>query len=411
MQPFSTDAILSRLGLGAFDPEAAFLAAAAMARQDRLFCLPARVTEVLARRGAETPIVVLGRSYFGDQFMRALSARARILHVVDDYRAGRGEQHLGVDMISSGQLVQLAGRDPDIVAVNGCRVGMSRPYFDELCRANGIPCLNFEQAVRAFDLNATLDHRFGDWGDTIAAHPEAYLKLARRMADPYSVETLYALLTFHLTCNLEWLLNVARPYSTLYFRSGLFALGAHEKMVDCGASSGESTLALIGATRRRFGHSWMIEPDRINVGKLQALLGKHAGTDLAARLSLHAVAVGERAGEVPFEHLGHHGSAILPSASAPGCAPSEHVRVARIDDIVDDRPTIIKLDVEGFELPALKGAANTIREARPKIMASAYHRSTDLLDIPALVDTLAPGYRIGLRHHTEERWDTCLYFY
>lgn len=411
MQSFTTDAILSRLGLGAFDPEAAFMAAAAMARKDRLFCLPARVTDILMRRGVDTPIVMLGCSYFGEQFMRAIGQRARLIHVVDDYRSDRGEQFLGIDIISSDRLVELAARDPDIVAVNGCRVGVSKPYFDDLCRTHGIPCLNFEQAVRAFDLNDTLDHRFEDWGCTIAAHVEDYLQLARRMADPYSVETLYAVLTFHLTCNPEWLLNVARPYSALYFRSGLFALGEHEKMVDCGASNGESTTALIGVTQGRFDRSWMIEPDRINVGRLQVMLGKYAGTELAAKLSLHAVAVGDCTGEAPFHHLGHHGSAIPSTAAAHGCAPSEYVHVARIDDIIDDRPTIIKLDVEGFELPALRGASNTVRDARPKIMASAYHRSTDLLDIPAFVDSIAPGYRIGLRHHTDERWDTCLYFY
>ena len=27
------------------------------------------------------------------------------------------------------------------------------------------------------------------------------------------------------------------------------------------------------------------------------------------------------------------------------------------------------------------------------------------------IDTIAPDYRIGLRHHTEDRWDTCLYFF
>lgn len=44
-------------------------------------------------------------------------------------------------------------------------------------------------------------------------------------------------------------------------------------------------------------------------------------------------------------------------------------------------------------------------------MLSAYHRAADLLDMPRLIDTLVPDYRIGLRHHTEDRWDTCLYFY
>ena len=51
-----------------------------------------------------------------------------------------------------------------------------------------------------------------------------------------------------------------------------------------------------------------------------------------------------------------------------------------------------------------------IREGRPVMTISAYHRATDLIDLPAFVAGIDAGYRIGLRHHTEERWDTCLYF-
>jgi FkbM family methyltransferase len=411
MQPFNTDAILNRLGLGVFQPRDAFLAAVDAYRKNPLFCVPERAREILARRGADTPIVMLGRSDFGTNFIHGLNGKARILNVVDDFRLNRGERFHGIDIISTDRFLEMAKRDKDIIAFISPRYDYSKRFFEDLCRNHGVPSLTFEQAARALDLNETLDCRVADWGGTIAAHCEDYLKLERRMADPYSIETLYAVLTFHLTCNSEWYLNVARPYPTLYFRSGLFSFSEHEKMVDCGASIGESTSALIGVTQGRFDRSWMIEPDRINVGTLQGLLRKYAGTPHEKKLSLHAVAVGELPDEVPFQHLGTHGGSVLPAAKAAVCPRSDYVRVQRIDDIVDDQPTIIKMDVEGFEMPALKGASGVIAAGRPKLMVSAYHRATDLLEIPAFIDSIAPEYKIGLRHHTEDRWDTCLYFY
>jgi FkbM family methyltransferase len=411
MQPFDTDSILTRLGLGVFQPREAFLAAAAAYRKDPLFCVPARAREILSRRGAETPIVMLGRSDFGSNFVHGLNGKARIVNVVDDFRLNRGEQFHGIDIISTDRFLEMAKRDPDVIAFISPRYDYSKRFFEDLCRTHGVPALNFEQAARAFDLNDTLDYRVADWGGTIAAHVEDYLKLERRMGDPYSVETLYAVLTFHLTCNAEWYLNVARPYPTLYFRSGLFSFSEHEKMVDCGASIGESTSALIGVTQGRYDRSWMIEPDRINVATLQGFLRKYAGTAHEGKLSLHAVAVGEQPDEVPFQHLGTHGGSVLPAAKAQVCPRADYVRVQRIDDVVDDQPTILKMDVEGFELPALKGASGVITAGRPKLMVSAYHRATDLLEIPAYIDSIAPEYKIGLRHHTEDRWDTCLYFY
>lgn len=411
MQAFNTDAVLTRLGLDVFQPRDAFLSAVEAYRKNPLFCVPEKAREILARRGADTPIVMLGRSDFGSNFVHGLNGKARILNVVDDFRLNRGEQFHGIDIISTDRFLEMAARDPDIIAFISPRYDYSKRFFEDLCRNRGIPSLTFEQAVRALDLNEMLDYRVADWGATVAAHAEDYLQLERRMADAYSVETLYAVLTFHLTCNTEWYLNVARPYPTLYFRSGLFSFSDKEKMVDCGASIGESTNALIGVTQGRFGHSWMIEPDRLNVATLQGLLRKYAGTPHAGKLSLHAVAVGEVSDEVPFQHLGTHGGSVLPAAKAQACPRSDYVRVQRIDDIVDDQPTIIKMDVEGFELPALKGASGVIKAGRPKLMVSAYHRATDLLEIPAFIDSIAPEYKIGLRHHTEDRWDTCLYFF
>jgi len=411
MQSFTPDSLLSRLNLGVFDPKAAFLAAIDLYRHDPLFCVPGKVREIIARRGADTPVVLLGRSDFSANLIHGFRQRGRVMHVVDDFRCHRGEQFRGVDIISTDRFLEMARQDPDIVGINACRNDLPRRFFDDLCRNHTIPHLNFEQATRAFGLSDAMDYRVADWGGFIAERCEDYLKLERRMADPYSVDTLFAVLTFHLTGNPEWFLNVARPYPTLYVRSGLFSFSDHEKMVDCGASIGESTTALIGVTQGRFDRSWMIEPDKINIGTLQGFLRKFAGTGHAGKLSLHPVAVGEQRDNVPFNHVGNHGGSVLPPELAQACAPSDFVRVERIDDIVDDKPTIIKMDIEGYELSALKGAAATIRDARPKLMVSAYHRTTDLLDIPAYIDTLAPGYRIGLRHHTEDRWDTCLYFF
>ena len=42
---------------------------------------------------------------------------------------------------------------------------------------------------------------------------------------------------------------------------------------------------------------------------------------------------------------------------------------------------------------------------------SAYHRPADLIDLTREIAQFDHRYRIGLRHHTEERWDTCLYFF
>lgn len=75
-----------------------------------------------------------------------------------------------------------------------------------------------------------------------------------------------------------------------------------------------------------------------------------------------------------------------------------------IDDLVRERGLakvdFIKMDIEGAEFPALKGAAETIRQHKPKLAISVYHQPDDLIRIPAYIQSLNPGYEFYLDYYT-----------
>lgn len=79
-------------------------------------------------------------------------------------------------------------------------------------------------------------------------------------------------------------------------------------------------------------------------------------------------------------------------------------RTLSIDDLVDERNLsqvdFIKMDIEGAELSALKGAANTIRKHKPKLAISVYHKPDDLVLIPEYIQSLNPGYDFYLDYYT-----------
>jgi len=56
--------------------------------------------------------------------------------------------------------------------------------------------------------------------------------------------------------------------------------------------------------------------------------------------------------------------------------------------------TVIKLDVEGNEAEALRGAEKTICANRPKMIISAYHRHKDLL-LPLAVRSIRIDYAVS----------------
>jgi len=74
-----------------------------------------------------------------------------------------------------------------------------------------------------------------------------------------------------------------------------------------------------------------------------------------------------------------------------------HVRghsVSRVD--------FIKIDVEGYEAHVIRGAATTIGEHSPVLAVSAYHKPNDRKDLPRLVRSIDPGYRVRLCRNAED---------
>ncbi|MFT4518054.1 MAG: FkbM family methyltransferase [Halioglobus sp.] len=69
----------------------------------------------------------------------------------------------------------------------------------------------------------------------------------------------------------------------------------------------------------------------------------------------------------------------------------------------------IKMDVEGAEFEALKGAEMVIRRDTPKLAISIYHNLHDFWTIPQWIDSLNLGYRFYIRHFTIHAEETVLF--
>lgn len=97
---------------------------------------------------------------------------------------------------------------------------------------------------------------------------------------------------------------------------------------------------------------------------------------------------------------------------------NEIVEIIRIDDFMEDRDTIIdilKMDIEGFELDALKGARNTIQKDRPKLMICLYHKYEDMYEIPLYIlqEFKDLNYKLAVGNHINQyaSIETVLYCY
>ena len=89
------------------------------------------------------------------------------------------------------------------------------------------------------------------------------------------------------------------------------------------------------------------------------------------------------------------------------------VETATIDETLArlglSRVDFIKMDIEGAELNALRGAEVAIRKHRPKLAISLYHNPEDFDVIPRYIAGLDLGYRFYLDHHTIYQNETVLF--
>lgn len=93
--------------------------------------------------------------------------------------------------------------------------------------------------------------------------------------------------------------------------------------------------------------------------------------------------------------------------------PTKIVKTYSIDDLQQEKRLnsvdFIKMDIEGAELEALKGASHTIKKYKPKLAISVYHNLQDFWEIPQWIDSLEAGYKFHLRHFTIHADETVLF--
>lgn len=89
---------------------------------------------------------------------------------------------------------------------------------------------------------------------------------------------------------------------------------------------------------------------------------------------------------------------------------NDAIQVYKLDDIEECKnASFIKMDIEGCELEALKGAKNIIRSNKPKLAICIYHSDEDMISIINYVHELVPEYRIFVRHYGDFELETVMY--
>jgi FkbM family methyltransferase len=174
-------------------------------------------------------------------------------------------------------------------------------------------------------------------------------------------------------------------------------------VIDGGGCLGDTALAFAADVGDR-GHVYTFDPMLRHCEIMREVF--QMNSKFASHIDIFDVGLADTDGERDAAHSAagtvNHGARLeagLPTRTIDGLVALD--KIARID--------LVKLDVEGSELAALRGAKRSLERWRPKLAISLYHRPEDFFSIPLWVDSLGCEYRLFLDHYTIHQEETVMY--
>lgn len=182
------------------------------------------------------------------------------------------------------------------------------------------------------------------------------------------------------------------PEKGMYFEYDLFPRCAEEAFVDCGACGGSSLKEFLEVNSHVFGAYYGIEPDVVNFARLQSFVHTLPEKE-QEKMKLFQAAAYDNNDGTHFFVLG--GPGTFQADNGPDFVPT-----IKIDDALEHQiASYIKMNIEGSEVPALRGAEYTIKNYHPRLGIMGYHKTSDLWEVPLLIKLYCDDYKLRLRSY------------
>lgn len=219
------------------------------------------------------------------------------------------------------------------------------------------------------------------------------------LEDSTSKKVFLNILNYRLTLNKKFLNKIVEKEKIVYFDNDIISLSNNEVLLDGGAYNGDTVSLFIKATNNKFSKIYCFEPDLLSFNELKKFVAKNSKKSLIKCLKY---GLGTVKSTAYFNDIGALDSAISNTGKIK-------IEIVPIDQYIDEKISLIKLDIEGYEKEVLLGASNTIKLHKPKLAICAYHHQNDLWEIPLLIKKLNPKYQLYLRQYDSFLFDTVCY--
>jgi FkbM family methyltransferase len=345
---------------------------------------PSRLAKCFIDSSGDAPRFAIGKN--GDT--ERLNALVPLRGVIDDFAAGTPAWH-GIP------LVPMQAVPKDAIVAN-CATSISPVAVLERLAAHGLhQVVGLHQLIPAAAGRLTWPWFTLSMRREMDEHADAWQQIHDSFADETSRRTFLDIVRFRLTCDPRYMAGYTVHIQDQYFEG--FMQYHDEVFVDAGGFDGDTSE---GFARRYPDYHKIIlfEPSQKNMDAARQRLSGFRNIDY------RPVGLSDTAGTLGFNEGAGSASAIATAATAT-------IQVETLDAAVEEPVTFIKMDLEGWELKALRGATGHIARDRPKLAIAAYHDSPDFRLIHQFVSGYGHGYRCHLRHYTQGWSETVMFFH
>lgn len=190
-----------------------------------------------------------------------------------------------------------------------------------------------------------------------------------------------------------------------------------EVILDCGAYNGDTLKKFAHFFGPQLKRCYSFECMRESLAELEKTAASLESRKYGSDIKIMPYALSDSEGEMSLAKIGSNLAACCLVENRPHAKHAydidgyETVKVGTIDTLIpaEEKVTMIKMDIEGSEYAALKGAIRTIQTWKPKLAISIYHSGEDYYRLPLLVKEFVPEYKIAVRHHSKNSCDTDMY--
>jgi FkbM family methyltransferase len=345
----------------------------------------------------QTGLVIYGAGNCG----RAVAARA-------DKRGLRVVAFLDAQAETLGSVAGIACFPPggtEAKRLADCGLPVVVAIFNYATALPGIVALlqktGFKRVVTYYEFHELFDCAPDFWltrRSFYREHETPLLAAFDLFSDDFSRQVYSEIVEHRLTFDLAFL--AAPDLENQYLPADLPPPNDGLRLIDGGAFTGDSVHLFLNRGIV-FEALAAFEPDPENFKRLRSNLEEEVNR--LGEVVVLPCGLGARTELRRFDAGGGAGSALKAIGETT-------VQVVAIDDILPNfAPTFIKLDIEGAEPQALRGAARTIARSQPTMAVCVYHAPEHLWEIPLLLRELLPSHRLAIRYHQFNGFDVVAY--